>query len=108
LSCGVNARRYLVQASTVWRGPVEAAAIGGGIALTITVRATAVTWFREPPHFVVAYIGFYVTAAALAGLVVGLVLAGTALLVLTFGHMFPSPSSAAPTSTAAVITAPRR
>ena len=78
----VHACAYRRKPTTAWRGPVESAAIGGGIALMLLVPATALSWGRQPSSLVIAYIAFYVGAAALAGLVLGLVLAATALLVL--------------------------
>jgi hypothetical protein len=78
----VHARSYRQRPRTVWHGPAESAAIGGGIALLILVRATAATWAREPSHLVLAYIAFYVGATALAGLLLGVVLATSALVVL--------------------------
>jgi hypothetical protein len=78
----VHARAFCVKPTTVWRGPVESAALGGGIALLIMIRATAATWGREPFHLVILYIAFYVAATAWAGLVLGLVLAGAALLAI--------------------------
>lgn len=77
-----HARAYRQNPRTVWRGPVESAAVGAAIALVILVRATAGTWAREPAHLVAAYIGFYVGATALAGLLLGLVLAASALAVV--------------------------
>ena len=78
----VHARAFRLRTITVWRGPVESAAIGGGIALLLMVRATAVSWGQQPFYLIIAYIAFYVGATALAGFVLGLVLAATALLVL--------------------------
>ena len=78
----VHACAYRVKPITVWRGPFESAAIAGGLALLVMVTATAGTWRREPSYLVIAYIAVYVSGAALAGLVLGLVLAATALLVV--------------------------
>ena len=78
----VHARAFRVKPTTVWRGPVESAAVGGGIALLIMIPATALTWGREPFHLVVLYIAIYVAVTALAGLVLGLVLAAAALLAI--------------------------
>ncbi len=78
----VHACAYRLKPITVLRGPVESAAISGGIALMLMVRATALSWSRQPFYLVIAYIAFYVGATALAGLVWGLLLAATALLVL--------------------------
>jgi type III secretory pathway component EscS len=49
-------------------------------------RATAGTWGREPFHLIILYIAAYVAVAALAGLVLGLVLAAAALLAI---HLQP-------------------
>lgn len=77
-----HARAYRRSHFTVWRGPAESAAIAGALAFLVMAPATAATWAREPAHLVIAYISFYVGAAALVGLCVGLVLAATALMVL--------------------------
>jgi hypothetical protein len=77
-----HARRYRVRRSTVWQGPLESAAIAGGIALLVMLATTAHIWHRQPIHLVVGYIGIYVGATALVGLLLGLVLAAIALLVL--------------------------
>lgn len=82
----VNARRYRRDPFTVWRGPVESAALAGVIALTILVRATAATWAREPSYLVLAYIAFYVVATALVGLALGVALAATALAAIHIGR----------------------
>lgn len=81
----VHAHAYRVEPLTVWRGPVESAGIAGGLALLVMFSGTAGTWSREPFLLVVAYIAVYVGATALAGLVLGLVLAATALLALHIG-----------------------
>lgn len=78
----VHARAYRRNPRTIWRGPLESAAIGGGIALVIMVGATAGTWAREPPHLVAGYIAIYVFLTALIGLVLGVVLAAAALVVV--------------------------
>lgn len=78
----VHAHAYRFANGSVWRGPSESAAIAGGLAAVIMLNATARTWRREPFHLVAAYIGFYVGATAFLGLVLGLALAATALLVL--------------------------
>ena len=80
----VHARAFRLEPATVWRGPVESMALGGGIALLIMLRATAGTWAREPFDMVVQYIAIYVVGTALVGLVLGLLLAGTALLAIVF------------------------
>ena len=77
-----HARAYRINRRTVWRGPLESAAIAGGLALLVMLRATAHTWSRQPADLVVVYIGFYVGATAALVLVLGLLLAGTALLVI--------------------------
>ena len=77
-----HARAYRMNRSSVWRGRFESAAIAGGLALLVMLRATALTWSRQPAHLVVAYIGFYVGATAAVGRVLGLRLTATALLVL--------------------------
>jgi hypothetical protein len=82
----VHASAYRLNQGTVWRGPLESAAIGGGIALLLMVLATAGTWAREPFPLVIGYIAFYVSATALVGLVLGFVLAAPALLVLRIGR----------------------
>jgi hypothetical protein len=78
----VNARAYRIRPSSVWRGPCEAAAIAGGLALLVMLAATARTWSREPSVLIIEYISFYVIATALVGLMVGIVLAVTAILIL--------------------------
>ena len=80
----VHARAFRLVPSTVWRGPIESAALGGGIALLIMLPATAGTWAREPFHMVIEYIAIYVVGTALVGLMLGLLLAGTALLAIVF------------------------
>ncbi len=80
----VHARAYVRHPATVWRGPVESMALGGGIALLIMLWATAGTWAREPFHMVTLYIAIYVIGTALVGLVLGLLFAGTALLAVVF------------------------
>ena len=49
---------------------------------SLWVSATAGTWSREPSLLIIAYIAFYVIATALIGLMLGVVLAATAMLVL--------------------------
>jgi hypothetical protein len=83
----VHACAYRRKPTTVWRGPAEGAAVAAWIALILLVPATAPSWGSQPVSFVVAYIGFYVAAAALAGLALGLLTAATALLVL---HLRPN------------------
>jgi hypothetical protein len=83
----VHACAYRRKPTTVWRGPAEGAAVAAWIALILLVPATAPSWGSQPLSFVVAYIGFYVAAAALAGLALGLLTAATALLVL---HLRPN------------------
>jgi hypothetical protein len=78
----VHARAYRIRPLSIWRGPCEAAAIAGGSALLVMVSATAGTWSREPFLLVIDYIAFYVIATALVGLMLGVVLAATAMLVL--------------------------
>jgi hypothetical protein len=78
----VHARAYRIRPLSVWRGPCEAAAIAGGLALLVMVSATAWTWSREPSLLIFEYIAFYVIATALVGLMLGVVLAATAILVL--------------------------
>lgn len=77
-----HARAYRLNPRTVWRGPVESAGIAGGIALSVMLMATAQTWSRQPAHLVAAYIALYVSATAVVGLVLGLLLAASALLVI--------------------------
>src|SRR3954468_9807112 len=50
--------------------------------LMLVPIATIQAWFHRPPYLVAAYIAFYVVGTALIGLALGLVLAGSALLVL--------------------------
>ena len=78
----VHARACRVRPIAAWRGPLEAALIAGAIALLLMLRMTAFTWGRRPAGLVAAYIGFYVVGTALVGLLLGLLLAGMALLVL--------------------------
>ena len=78
----VHARSYRINPATVWRGPGESAAIFGGIALLLMVRATAANWSLFPFYQVIGYIAFYVAATAIVGFVFGLALAGVALLVI--------------------------
>lgn len=78
----VHARAYRLTRSGLWRGPAESAGIAGGIALTVMILQTTATWSREPFLLVLAYIAFYVGATALVGLVLGVLLAATALFVL--------------------------
>jgi hypothetical protein len=78
----VHARAYRIRPRSVWRGPCEAAAIAGGLALLVMLFATAGTWRREPPVLVVEYIAIYVVATALVGFALGIILAITALIVL--------------------------
>jgi len=78
----VRAEAYRVSRSGLWRGPLEAAAVGGAIALVVLLPATALTWFRRPPLLVAAYIGFYVVGTAVIGLLLGLVFIATTFLVL--------------------------
>jgi hypothetical protein len=78
----VHALTYRIRPITAWRGPLEAAAIAGAMALVLMLFLTAATWGRRPTGLVVLYIGFYVVATAIVGLLLGLVLAGVALLVL--------------------------
>jgi hypothetical protein len=80
----VHAVAYRTRPLSVWRGPCEAAAIAGGLALLVILSATAATWTREPSVLVIQYIAFYVIATALVGLMLGVVLAATAMLVLRF------------------------
>jgi hypothetical protein len=78
----VHARAYRLRPIAAWRGPFEATAIAGGIALLVMLRVTAATWGRRPTGLVVAYIGIYVLGTAVVGLLLGLLFAGVALLVL--------------------------
>jgi len=78
----VHALAFVERRGTVWQGPLESAAIAGGLVLLQMVAMTLPTWAREPAPRVAAYIAFYAIAAAVIGLLLGLVLAGTALLVL--------------------------
>jgi hypothetical protein len=66
----------------VWQGPLESAAIAGGLVLLQMIVMTLSTWAREPAPRVAGYIAFYAIAGAVIGLLLGLVLAATALLVL--------------------------
>jgi hypothetical protein len=77
-----HARAYRIRPLSAWRGPCEAAAIAGGLALLVMLVATAGTWRREPPVEVVEYIAIYVVATALLGLTLGIGLALTAMLFL--------------------------
>ena len=43
---------------------------------------TAGVWSARPPLLLAAYIGFYVVGTAIIGLILGLLLTATALLVL--------------------------
>ena len=78
----VHARAYRVTRSGLWRGPAESAGIAGGIALIVMVSATRATWSRQPAFRVVSYIAVYGVGTAFVGLVLGVVLAATALSVL--------------------------
>lgn len=78
----VHARAYRMNPLTVWHGPCEAAGIAGGLALLVMLSGTAGTWSREPSLLIIAYIAFYVVATALVGLILGVVLAASAMLVL--------------------------
>jgi hypothetical protein len=73
---------YQARRITWWRGPVESGAIAGAFALLMMLLVTIQAWFHRPPYLVAAYIAFYVVGTALIGLALGLVLAGSALLVL--------------------------
>ena len=77
----VHARAFRLKQGSPWRGPFESAAIAGGIALLIMVRATALTWMSQPFYLVIAYILFYVGATAMAGFVLGIILAATLLVI---------------------------
>lgn len=44
----VHACAYRRKPTTAWRGPVESAVLGGGIALMLLVPATALSWGRQP------------------------------------------------------------
>jgi hypothetical protein len=78
----VHAREYRLTRSALWRGPAESAGIAGGIALIVMVSGTMATWSRQPAVLVVSYIAVYVAGTAFVGLVLGVVLAATALSVL--------------------------
>ncbi len=78
----VHALAYRIRPIASWRGPLEAGAIAGGMALLLMLLMTVGTWARQPAGLVAAYIGFYVVATAVVGLLLGLLLAGVALLVL--------------------------
>jgi len=78
----VHARAYRIRPVSAWRGPCEAAAIAGGLALVVMLLATAGTWTREPPVQIVEYIAIYVVATALLALALGIGLALTAMLFL--------------------------
>ena len=78
----VHALAYVQRRGAIWRGPLESAAIAGGLALAQMIVMTLATWAREPAPRVAAYIAFYAIAFAFIGLLLGIVLAGTAMLVL--------------------------
>ncbi len=78
----VHAVAYLSGGATLWRGTLESAAVAAALALAVMFRMTLATWSREPAPMVVAYIAFYVIATAIIGLLLGLALSATALLVL--------------------------
>ena len=78
----VHARAYRERRASVWRGPLESAAVAGGIALLVMLRMTMPVWTSRPPLLLAGYISFYVIGTAIAGLLLGMMLASTALLVL--------------------------
>lgn len=78
----VHAQAYRIRPLSVWRGPCEAAAIAGGLALLLMVSATAGTWGREPSLLIIEYVAFYAIATALVGLMIGVVFGATAILIL--------------------------
>lgn len=73
----VHARRWLEKGDRAWRGVVEAGLVGFGVALVVLGRGIVTRPLEAPPYVIV-----YGGAAMLAGLIVGLVLRFTALLVL--------------------------
>lgn len=77
-----HALAYVQRRSAIWRGPLESAAVAGGLALAQMIVMTLATWAREPASRVAAYIAFYAIAFAFIGLLLGIVLAVTAMLVL--------------------------
>src|SRR4051812_4962576 len=83
---------YQARRTTWWRGPVESGAIAGALALLLMLLLTIQAWFHRPPYLVAAYIAFYVVGTALIGLALGLVLAGSALLVLVMHPRSVTPS----------------
>ena len=85
----VHAQAYRRKPSTVWRGPLESAATGAVLALAVMIPATLPTFARQPFYLVLAYIAFYAVATALVGLILGLVLAASALIAM---HLSDVPS----------------
>ena len=74
----VHASRYRQRQGTGWRGVAEAAGLGFLVALLVLSHGILTRPLEAPPY-IVAYGG----GAAILGLVLGLILRGTALLALT-------------------------
>jgi hypothetical protein len=88
----VNARGYCAGTTSVWRGPFESAATAAAIALIVVVMSTGDGFWTRPASVVAAaipayilYTGFYVVASAFVGLLIGLLLAATAVFTLSAG-----------------------
>jgi hypothetical protein len=73
----VHARRYREGSGTGWQGVIEAGAVGVAIAFWILAGPIAMHPVQAPP-----YVMFYGGAALILGLIIGLVLRMTAILVL--------------------------
>ena len=73
----VHAQRYREGRGTGWQGVIEAGAVGAGIALWILAAPIVMHPAQAPP-----YVIFYGGAALILGLLIGLVLRMTAILVL--------------------------
>ena len=88
----VNARGYCTGTISVWRGPVESAATAGAIALLVVLMSTGDGFWARPLSVVlpaipgyILYTGVYVVGTAIVGLLIGLLLAATAVFTVSAG-----------------------
>ena len=78
-----HTRAYCQRRSSVWRGPLESAAVAGALSLLFLLAATPVARTMQTLGAGAIPIAFVVGATAIVGLLLGVILAATALLALS-------------------------